>query len=134
MNEKTLFEITEDSVEDALEGMLVFHEQLGIGIILRPDRWIEYKHKYTQGKTLVVFIGYSPAVLCENDSLRRVRHNPILWKSLLNEAGLLRGESPEWYAPAGLHQTQAKNLKTVYQQCPVCKGKGHLHVPVEEDQ
>ncbi|MBD3405067.1 MAG: hypothetical protein GF411_02890 [Candidatus Lokiarchaeota archaeon] len=56
--------------------------------------------------TLVAFIGYSPVVLCENESLKMVKINMIRWRSLLDESDIFTEDN--WFAPASLQNNITK--------------------------
>lgn len=68
------------------EGMLVFHSQLGIGMILRPDQWGDPGEKpaITRAHN-VAFLGYAPAMIVGFDALRPVAINGFKWESLWPE-------------------------------------------------
>lgn len=108
-----LFSFSDDPVQNQPEGILVSHETLGVGYVLRPEKWI--MHKIDMGEfdntthTMVAFFGYSPVVICENEFLTIVKPNMIRWRSLLKESGIKT--SSNWFAPAAVHNNVHKKDK-----------------------
>ncbi len=60
-----------------LEGMVIRHEDLGVGFVVRR----ECKRKGKLGVE-VLFPGLAPTVLVEPTSLTKLIWNPVIWRTL----------------------------------------------------
>lgn len=95
---------TSSDTENFPEGSYVFHDQLGVGVVLRPESWSTVKTPamFDQvNRVHVLFLNYTPVVLAETKYLTPVKMDQVRWNRLLNESFSNRAE-PEWYAPSGM--------------------------------